>query len=121
MPESSAMLTLPVAVAAARALPSAFSANVAPSSGGSSTSSGSASISPIGQQPRELAALVLVARGEQEPWHRPARGHPRKAARMRVRILTRPPKRSKLGMDTQGKLGNDWKARPPRMAYYVRE
>jgi hypothetical protein len=37
IPESSAIAGAPVAAAAARALPSAFSANVSPVSGGSST------------------------------------------------------------------------------------
>src|SRR5215218_9249372 len=45
MPESSAMTVVPSAAAAARALPSAFSANVVPVSGGSSTSGGSATTS----------------------------------------------------------------------------
>ena len=45
MPESSAIAGRPVAAAAARALPSALSANVVPVSGGSSTSSGSGSSS----------------------------------------------------------------------------
>jgi hypothetical protein len=43
MPESSAIATRPVAAAAARALGSAFSAKVSPSSGGRVTSSGSGS------------------------------------------------------------------------------
>ena len=45
MPESSPKASSPVAAAAARALGSAFAANVAPVSGGSSTSPGSAATS----------------------------------------------------------------------------
>ncbi len=72
------MLARPLAAAAARALPSAFAANVSPSSGGSSTSSPSSIELPAvdapgaGEQARELAPLVLVAGRQQQPHRRVA-------------------------------------------------
>ena len=64
MPESSATAGMPVAAAAARALPSAFSANVSPVSGGSSTSSGSGTsscgASRICRSSRSLCSLRVA-------------------------------------------------------------
>ena len=69
MPESSAIVTAPVPAAAARALPSAFSTNVSPSSGGSSNSARQHVDLVADEQARELAALVLVVGGQQELCH----------------------------------------------------
>ncbi len=72
MPESSAIDVHPVAAAATRALASAFSANVAPVSGGSSTLVGYPLEVVRHEQQRELAQLVGVARGDDEPHGVPA-------------------------------------------------
>ena len=64
MPESSASAGAPVAALAARAFSSAFSANVSPVSGGSSTRVGQRLERGVRQQAAELAELVGVAGGE---------------------------------------------------------
>src|SRR2546423_10626348 len=76
MPESSAIVTSPVAVAAARALAIAFCANVVPSSGGSVTLAGSAPTSQpwapglaASRRPnsRRLCSLCVASRSRLDP------------------------------------------------------
>ena len=74
MPESSANAARPVACAAARALIRALAAYVSPVSSGLSSSVGQRVELDAGQQPFELAQLVVVARGEQEPHGSAQRG-----------------------------------------------
>ena len=79
MPESSAIAVRPVAAAAARALISALSAYVSPVSSGDGSPSGSGSSSTAPQQALELAELMVVAGGQEQP-HRHHRRYPTAAA-----------------------------------------
>ena len=64
MPESSAIATAPVAAAAVRALASAFSAKVSPTSGAELDLVGQRLELLVADQPAELAELVRIARRE---------------------------------------------------------
>ena len=66
MPESSPIAGPPIASAATSALPSAFSANVDPTSGPSSTDSASGSSDVRGDQHAELPQLVSAARRQSQ-------------------------------------------------------
>ena len=67
MPESSAIAGCPVAAAATRALARAFCAKVVPVSGGSSICLGQRVELVRAHQPLQLAQLVWITGGEDEP------------------------------------------------------
>src|SRR4029077_18272111 len=124
MPESSAMLGLLVTWAAVRALASALSANVAPSSGGSSTSAGSASIRHPGSR-RANSRRLCSLRVASSRTFTVRRRRTRAWARARATAATWPsrtvrlwgPARSRRRSRADRRLGDGHRLNPPQRLY----